>query len=101
VPKGILRKIIREDLDMSLEDFLELIPTSRENKTLGCIESAEVQHQWDLTRIFSGPRKPAQAATCTPARAREAPELASMPSPSRVPVFLVQNPQKPFISKIS
>jgi predicted RNA binding protein YcfA (HicA-like mRNA interferase family) len=24
VPKGLLRKIIREDLDMSLEDFLEL-----------------------------------------------------------------------------
>lgn len=24
VPKGLLRKIIREDLEMSLEDFLEL-----------------------------------------------------------------------------
>lgn len=29
IPKGLLRKIIREDLEMSLEDFLELYSDSR------------------------------------------------------------------------
>lgn len=29
IPKGLLRKIIREDLEMSLEDFLELYSGSK------------------------------------------------------------------------
>ena len=29
IPKGLLRKIIREDLEMSLEDFLELYLDSK------------------------------------------------------------------------
>ncbi len=32
VPKGLLRKIIREDLEMSLEDFTELYSNYRGNK---------------------------------------------------------------------
>jgi len=30
IPKGLLRKIIREDLEMSLEEFLELYTDSKE-----------------------------------------------------------------------
>ena len=30
IPKGLLRKIIREDLEMSLEEFLELCTDSKE-----------------------------------------------------------------------
>jgi predicted RNA binding protein YcfA (HicA-like mRNA interferase family) len=32
IPKGLLRKIIREDLEMSLEDFIELYSKYRGNK---------------------------------------------------------------------
>ncbi|VVB96772.1 HicA toxin of bacterial toxin-antitoxin [uncultured archaeon] len=32
IPKGLLRKIIREDLEMSLEEFIELYSKYRGNK---------------------------------------------------------------------
>ena len=34
IPKGLLRKIIREDLEMNLEDFLELYSDSKRKKSI-------------------------------------------------------------------